>query len=125
MYRNRSRVRAAAACTIAIVGALFAAGCASSTSQPAGAGGTQAGTQAAAVSGDPIKAMIISEASGPSGDFANQFTIAQAAAKAINDSGGIHGRPLEVDTCDAQSNPNLRYVPYSAEDLSNCSSQQR
>jgi ABC-type branched-subunit amino acid transport system substrate-binding protein len=50
--------------------------------------------------------MIISEASGPSGDFANQFTIAQAAAKAVNDSGGIHGRPLEVDTCDSQSNPN-------------------
>jgi ABC-type branched-subunit amino acid transport system substrate-binding protein len=50
--------------------------------------------------------MIISEASGPSGDFASQFTIAQAAAKAINDSGGIHGRPLEVDTCDSQSNPN-------------------
>jgi ABC-type branched-subunit amino acid transport system substrate-binding protein len=106
MYRNRPLVRAVAACAIAIVGALLAAGCASSTSQPAGAGGTQAGTQAAAVSGDPIKAMIISEASGPSGDFANQFTIAQAAAKAINNSGGIHGRPLEVDTCDAQSNPN-------------------
>jgi ABC-type branched-subunit amino acid transport system substrate-binding protein len=106
MHRNRSRARAAAACTIAIAGGLLAAGCASTASTSSGAGGTQAGTKAAAVSGDPVKAMIISEASGPSGAFANLFTIAQAAVRAVNASGGIHGRPLEVDTCDAQSNPN-------------------
>lgn len=55
--------------------------------------------------GEPIRIMAIGTFSGPF-DLGYVADSARAAAKAINDAGGIKGRPLEVETCDDHGNPN-------------------
>jgi ABC-type branched-subunit amino acid transport system substrate-binding protein len=97
MYRSGFRTRATSVWAVLLVCVLLITGCSSSKS---------AGTSGTGTSGDPIKVMMISDASGPYGNFANEFKIAKAEAKAINDAGGINGHPLNLETCDGQSNPN-------------------
>jgi branched-chain amino acid transport system substrate-binding protein len=54
------------------------------------------------VSGKPVEINIVYPQTG-SVAFPEMGTAVKAATKAINDSGGINGRPLKVDVCDTTS----------------------
>jgi ABC-type branched-subunit amino acid transport system substrate-binding protein len=91
---------------LAVVASVLAAGCGSSS------GGTAASSSAAAattttvaLTGPPVKVMVISERSGPTAvNFMGDGAV--AAAKEINASGGIGGRPIDVTLCDTAGDPN-------------------
>jgi branched-chain amino acid transport system substrate-binding protein len=92
----------------AAVAVLLLTGCSSTGAQnhasdpPAGSGVSTTGS---APSGAPIKLMSMYTTVGP--DAAPEILEgAKAAAKAINDEGGIHNRPLVVDGCDNHEDPN-------------------
>ncbi|HEV7679865.1 MAG TPA: ABC transporter substrate-binding protein [Candidatus Dormibacteraeota bacterium] len=95
-----SRLSLAAALSMAV----FTSACGSSggttgqTSQP---------TAAPTVSGAPIKVGQINAVNSQTLSLPDAPRAAQAAAKAINASGGINGRPLEVVFCDDQNDPNV------------------
>jgi ABC-type branched-subunit amino acid transport system substrate-binding protein len=58
-------------------------------------------------SGEPIKVMVAGDWTFPDGSTDNGAPDAvEARAKAINGSGGIQGRPVEVLVCDAALDPN-------------------
>jgi ABC-type branched-subunit amino acid transport system substrate-binding protein len=59
----------------------------------------------AAPSGDSVKVMVMGSFTGPY-DTSFSFDTANAAAKAINDAGGIQGHPYEILTCDDKFDPN-------------------
>jgi ABC-type branched-subunit amino acid transport system substrate-binding protein len=93
---------------LAVVAGVLAAGCGGSS-----AGGTAASssgtaattTTTVALTGAPVKAMVISERSGPTAiNFMGDGAL--AAAKEINASGGIGGRPIDVTLCDTAGDPN-------------------
>lgn len=65
-------------------------------------GDADQGDEVADVSGEPIKVMVIGELEGNRGYVAG----AEARATAINSSGGIDGRPIDVLTCDSANDPN-------------------
>ncbi len=81
------------------VTALLAAGCSS--------GDSSGEDFTSDLTGDPIKVMQIysGNAKGFTG-FTYAAAGAQAAADAINDAGGINGRPLVLDACDDGFDPN-------------------
>jgi ABC-type branched-subunit amino acid transport system substrate-binding protein len=88
---------------------LLGAGCGGSSSAGKAAsspGSTAATTATVALTAAPVKVMVISDRSGP---VANKpmGDGAVAAAKEINASGGIGGRPIDVTLCDTQDNPNV------------------
>ena len=56
--------------------------------------------------GVALKLGVIAEGSGVGAQLANVSAGAKAAAQAINAAGGIDGRPVEIDTCDTNNNPN-------------------
>lgn len=64
-----------------------------------------AGTTAAAASGEPVNVMVMGSFTGPF-DTSFAFDTAEAAAQAINDAGGVQGRPLTILTCDDKFDPN-------------------
>jgi branched-chain amino acid transport system substrate-binding protein len=95
--------RRAMACLITIsASALIVAGCGSS-----GSGGGDSGSSAGSSSG-PIKVMMISDVTDPGG-ASQAFPVASSGAKAtvdyFNANGGIHGRKIDLDVCDAQTDP--------------------
>jgi branched-chain amino acid transport system substrate-binding protein len=61
---------------------------------------------AATPSGAPLKLMIVYESTGPSAS-PEISEGAIAAAHAINASGGIKGRPVQIIRCDTKANPNV------------------
>jgi ABC-type branched-subunit amino acid transport system substrate-binding protein len=91
----------------AVAAGLLAAGCGSSSAGKAASssGSTAATTTTVALTGAPVKVMVISDRSGP---VANKpmGDGAVAAAKEINASGGIGGRPIDVTLCDTADDPN-------------------
>jgi ABC-type branched-subunit amino acid transport system substrate-binding protein len=91
---------------VAAAAGLLAAGCGGSSS--AGKAVSSPGSTAAtvALTGTSVKVMVISERSGPI-DVKFMGDGAVAAAKEINASGGIGGRPIDVTLCDTQDNPNV------------------
>jgi branched-chain amino acid transport system substrate-binding protein len=62
-------------------------------------------TVAAKPTGEPIKLMVIHEVDA--GAANPEITEgAEAAARAINDAGGVDGRPIEILDCDTENDPN-------------------
>lgn len=62
-------------------------------------------TTAPVLTGDPIRVMVIAEDTGPTAvEFMGDG--AEAAALEINADGGIAGRPIEVEICDTENDPN-------------------
>jgi branched-chain amino acid transport system substrate-binding protein len=52
---------------------------------------------------------VVAEGAGPGTPYSNLDIAAggaKAAAKAINDAGGVNGHPLDIVTCDTKNNPN-------------------
>jgi branched-chain amino acid transport system substrate-binding protein len=74
--------------------------CSKSSSHSASS--SSASSSTAALSGDPVEITIPYTGTGPVSYPENTVAI-KAAEKAVNDSGGINGRPLKVMPCDAQS----------------------
>lgn len=70
-------------------------GGAASTSDPA-----ETTTTSAALTGDPVKVMVVFDQSPELVDGAI------AAAEAVNRAGGLGGRPIEVVPCDTKTDPN-------------------
>src|ERR1700683_298966 len=64
-------------------------------------------SSAAEAKGAPIPVVIIGAISSPAFSVPEQVGGADAAAKAINASGGINGRPIEVQSCNDMGTPNL------------------
>ncbi len=92
--------RTTAALCLATVAALALGGCAQSDSD--GAGSADGNTDAS----NPIKLRMIYSLTGAAGIDKTAPQAALAAAKAINDAGGINGRMVTVTTCDTASDPN-------------------
>jgi branched-chain amino acid transport system substrate-binding protein len=92
---------------IVLAGVLLLAACGSSnkTTSPAAPGGS--GTTAP--TGTPIKLLAVMAVHGGGGVSAHGEAAAgaQAAALAINASGGVNGHPIQVDVCDTQGDPNI------------------
>lgn len=65
-------------------------------------------TTVAEATGDPIQVFVISNTTGGSFQAPERFGAAEAAAMAINDRGGVDGRPIEVLTCDHEFDTNLQ-----------------
>jgi len=78
----------------------FASACGSSGNNSPAAGGS--GSAAAKLSGKPVQISIVYPVTG-SITFPEMTPAIAAAVKAVNDSGGINGRPLQVDPCDTTS----------------------
>jgi ABC-type branched-subunit amino acid transport system substrate-binding protein len=78
----------------------------SSTSSGASSGGTASTAKGPKLSGEPIKAMTIAAVNWNGPAYPNILETAKLYEKWINDHGGIKGRPLKVETCDEQGDPN-------------------
>ena len=81
------------------------------TETTASLAGTAASTPAssdepAAAAGEPIKFMTIATLESPNFSVPQVQTAVQARVDAINASGGIDGRPLEVEFCNDKFDPN-------------------
>ncbi len=83
-----------------LVGTLSA--CSSGKSSSGGGSSSASGSSGAAPSGTPVEINITYPKTGAF-TYAEMGTGAAAAVKAINDSGGIKGRPLKLDSCDTTS----------------------
>src|SRR5436305_848533 len=81
--------------------ALLAA-CSSSSKTSSSSGSS---SKAAAPTGTPIKIMQIATLSGPSNNVPQDADAGKAKAKAINDSGGIAGHPVDPILCDDKFDP--------------------
>ncbi|MEY2436452.1 MAG: hypothetical protein QOF97_1288 [Acidimicrobiaceae bacterium] len=89
----------------AVVASVLAAGCGGSSGGTAASSAPAATTTTVALTGPPVKVMVISERSGPTAvNFMGDGAV--AAAKEINASGGIGGRPIDVTLCDTAGDPN-------------------
>jgi branched-chain amino acid transport system substrate-binding protein len=101
MRRRRTAIYAALA-----VGAVLAAGCSSSAASSSGGGAAASGAAAKT----PIRLMVdtVMTPSAAFGglSFPYPATGAEAAAAALNKTGGIDGHPIQIDACDNQGNPN-------------------
>lgn len=80
----------------------LASACGSSPGNNSTAGGGSSSPTTTKVSGAPVQISIVYPVTG-SITFPEMTPAIAAATKAINDSGGINGRPLKVDVCDTTS----------------------
>jgi ABC-type branched-subunit amino acid transport system substrate-binding protein len=87
--------RARSAAAVLVAAGLLAAGCGSS----GGSGGSGSG-------GDPIKIMTIASFQSQQFSVPQVRTGVEVAVKAINDAGGIDGRPVEATFCNDKFDPN-------------------
>ncbi len=86
---------------VALVSATALSACSSSSSSTASAGSSAAATSGASQpTGSPITVEVITELTSVS-PAPEDVAAAQAAADAVNASGGINGHPLKVISCDA------------------------
>ncbi|HET6509003.1 MAG TPA: ABC transporter substrate-binding protein [Baekduia sp.] len=89
--------------------ALAAAGCGDKSDNASGSGGGSSSpttTAAAKPAGTPFKVMVDSVTGSPIASFPGVYGAAKAAAKAVNDGGGVNGHPIEIVTCNNQLTPN-------------------
>lgn len=106
--------------TLAIAAALIAAGCGSSSkssSSSASASSATSSTPAAAstssskATGSPIHLSLIADMDFPPAGVslatARPDEAAEAAIKAVNAAGGVHGHPLVLSVCDSKGNGNI------------------
>lgn len=104
----RTTVRRRIAVGLLLVG-LVAAGCASSDDSTGGSGDDTDVTPAPTAPlppGEPIRLMVNFTSEGVD---ANPQIVegAEAAARAVNNAGGIQDRPIEIVPCDNRNDPNL------------------
>jgi hypothetical protein len=97
--RPRRAYWLAAIATVVLATTSLAA-CSSKATPKASSGPT------AKLTGDPVKLMLIVPLSGPSETFPQTVSAAKAAAQAINNAGGIKGRPVTILSCDDAFDPN-------------------
>ena len=92
----------------AVTAALLMAGCSSSGSSSTGstsAQGSSSGSPGA--SGTAIKVGALIPVGGPIYNSPGSLAAIQAAFKQLNATGGIAGRPLSLDWCNDQDDPNM------------------
>jgi ABC-type branched-subunit amino acid transport system substrate-binding protein len=82
---------------LAVAAALTACSGGSGSSTPGASG---------AASGDPIKIGIITPIGTSSQNYPDNVAAANAAALAVNNAGGIQGRPIQIDSCNEGYDPN-------------------
>src|SRR3546814_2274850 len=106
------RVCVAVVCTLAMVGCgdddgttPDAAAAEDQVSDPEASDATTS-TEPEGPDGEPLRLMAIADVQGLGESFANLEGGARAAAERINRDGGIDGRPVEVELCDAERNAN-------------------
>lgn len=105
MHRKRTRRRGGAVALLVTL-ALLGAACGNDDDGDAGDGGDTTTTDpATALTGEPIRLMVIFEGTGVSA-IPETPNGAIAAADAVNRDGGIDGRPIEVVECDTGNDPN-------------------
>jgi branched-chain amino acid transport system substrate-binding protein len=96
---------------IVLAGALLLAACGSSgkTTSPTTSGTSGTTASGSSPTGTPIKLMSVMAVHGGGGVSAHGEAAAgaQAAALAINASGGVNGHPIQVTVCDTQGDPNI------------------
>jgi ABC-type branched-subunit amino acid transport system substrate-binding protein len=105
------RLRRAGAVALAVLAASAAvAACGGGDDDNGASGASSGGTASTAkgpkLSGEPIKAMTIAAVNWNGPAYPNILETAKLYEKWINDHGGIAGRPLKVETCDEQGDPN-------------------
>jgi branched-chain amino acid transport system substrate-binding protein len=91
---------------VGVLAASSLTACSSSGNDTSGGGSSPAGTGSGSSTGTPSgKPVEINITYAKTGAFtyAEMGVGAEAAEKAVNDSGGIHGRPLKVNVCDTTS----------------------
>ncbi len=91
---------AAAALTAAL------AACGSQEGAEESAAIDETGTSAVPLDGPPVRVMVYTAMSGGPTPYPEAVVGARAAAKAVNDGGGIGGSPIEVTECDIGADPN-------------------
>jgi len=70
-------------------------------------GDVDADTESASgVSGDPIRLLVIADGEDTPVHIPVLMDGATAAVAAINEAGGVNGRPIELDECDSRLDPN-------------------
>jgi len=57
--------------------------------------------------GTPVKVMVIAAVATPIQNYPDAISGAQAAADAINKAGGLKGHPVQVESCNTQSQANV------------------
>jgi len=98
--------RSAGLATAMAAVALLAAGCGSSSSSSTSGGSATNAAAPAGVKSASVRLFTIVPLSGPTGSYPEVAAAANAAAKAVNAAGGIHGRPVSLTICDNQGSPN-------------------
>jgi ABC-type branched-subunit amino acid transport system substrate-binding protein len=107
---NPARSRGAAAAVLAAAGLLALAACGSSGS--GGSSGASASSSSGSSSGattagsDPITLFDLGTVNNPIQSFPEDFIAEQAAAKAINAAGGVHGHDIKIITCNGAGDQN-------------------
>jgi ABC-type branched-subunit amino acid transport system substrate-binding protein len=80
-----------------------------SSGSSASSGGSSDATSTPAANapkGEPIKTMTVTPVNWNGPQYPNIFEAAKAYEQWVNAHGGIKGRPLQVETCDEQGDPN-------------------
>jgi branched-chain amino acid transport system substrate-binding protein len=96
-----------------LTGCLMLAGCSGGGGAPIGApaadstgGSLDVGGQK--LQGDPIRVGFLVDQTGALADYGRaHLAVGEAAARRINENGGIDGRPLELDVVDTESDPSV------------------
>jgi ABC-type branched-subunit amino acid transport system substrate-binding protein len=104
-----TRTLAVGLCAAALAAGLAACGSSgdSKSSSSSTSGASSSSSSASKPTGQPIKVMTIAPVhSTTGGTFENIAVTAQTYEKYINDKGGISGRPVKVEVCDDQNDPN-------------------
>jgi branched-chain amino acid transport system substrate-binding protein len=86
--------------------ALALTACSSNSSPTTGSASPAAASGGSTAHGKPINLALLTEFTG-AGTGGDSFSGAQAAIKYVNAHGGIHGRPLAIQECIDNDDPNL------------------
>jgi ABC-type branched-subunit amino acid transport system substrate-binding protein len=108
-HRRLAAMAAAAVAATTLVAACASGSQGGASSAQVGASGSQGGASAdsdAAASGSPVKVMATGILATPAANFAESVNGAEAAADAINKTGGINGHPIQIITCNDNLNVN-------------------
>jgi ABC-type branched-subunit amino acid transport system substrate-binding protein len=104
MPLKRLRNRQIQVSLVALFAAVSLAACSSSSSTGAAAGSSStsstSGGSSSGAAGAPIKIFLDYPGHNPSSPYDDMPAAAEAAVKAVNDAGGVHGSPLDLIVCD-------------------------